>query len=121
MTENKLMGYARRSKRGGAIKLSIHNESFDHANSYKSKNGEEYTELILPIHNLRQLLDGTKEVTSIVQLVNDGNIGIVNKMGLYKAVGEVDVNRIHSSKIRDIKESGVTKKKKAPVKKKRGK
>jgi hypothetical protein len=68
--DGRLMGFARRTRRGGAIKLSIHRDSFLSANAYKSKTGDDYVELIINLSSLRQVLSGEKEVTSVVQLVN---------------------------------------------------
>ncbi len=69
--EAKLMGFVRRSRNGGAIKLSIADEAFRTAERYKSADGTEYVGMIINLNKLRTLLTGEQEVTAINQLVND--------------------------------------------------
>lgn len=67
--ESKLMGFVRRSRNGGAIKVSIADEAFRTAQRYTTADGTEYVGMIININKLRTLLTGEQEVTAISQLV----------------------------------------------------
>jgi hypothetical protein len=73
VVESRLMGYVRRSRNGGAIKLSVARDAFSHAERYKSADGTEYVGMIINLNKLRNLLTGEQEVTAINQLVDDSN------------------------------------------------
>ena len=68
--ESELIGYARKSRNGNALKLSISTTAFEEAQRYSTKNGEEFVGLILNVDHVYQLLEGEKDVTSICQLVD---------------------------------------------------
>ena len=70
MVESRLMGFVRRSRNGGAIKLSIANDAFNEADKYTSSDGTEYVGMIINLNKLRTLLTGEQEVTAINQLVD---------------------------------------------------
>jgi hypothetical protein len=69
VVETRLMGYVRRSRNGGAIKLSVARDAFSHAERYKGADGTEYVGMIINLNKLRNLLRGEQEVTAINQLV----------------------------------------------------
>ena len=69
VVESRLMGFVRRSRNGGAIKLSIANEAFSTAEKYQSSDGTEYVGMVINLNKLRNLLTGEQEVTAISQLV----------------------------------------------------
>lgn len=69
VVETRLMGYVRRSRNGGAIKLSVARDAFTNAEKYKSADGTEYVGMIINLNKLRNLLTGEQEVTAINQLV----------------------------------------------------
>ena len=69
VVESKLMGYVRRSRNGGAIKLSVARDAFTNAEKYQSADGTEYVGMIISLSKLRNLLRGEQEVTAINQLV----------------------------------------------------
>jgi len=68
-TESKLMGFVRRSRNGGALKVSVAQSAFDSAKRYKTSDGTEYVGMIINLNKLRSLLSGEQEVTSISQIV----------------------------------------------------
>ncbi len=68
VVETRLMGYVRRSRNGGAIKLSVARDAFTSAERYKSADGTEYVGMIINLNKLRNLLTGEQEVTAINQL-----------------------------------------------------
>ena len=69
MVESQLVGYVRKSRGGGALKMSIDAEAFAKAERYKSKDGREFVSLIANIDKIGQILEGDREVTSLCQLV----------------------------------------------------
>ncbi|MFW3146178.1 MAG: hypothetical protein ACMUIE_05150 [Thermoplasmatota archaeon] len=73
VVESKLMGFVRRSRNGGAIKVSIAQDAFDSAQRYRSADGTEYVGMIINLNKLRCLLTGEQEVTAVNQLVGDQN------------------------------------------------
>ena len=68
-TETKLMGFVRRSKIGGALKLSVSQNAFESAERYVTSDGTEYVGMIINLNRLRNLLNGEQEVTAISQIV----------------------------------------------------
>ena len=72
VVESKLMGFVRRSRNGGAIKLSIAQSAFDSAKRYRSADGTEYVGMIINLNKLRNLLTGEQEVTSVSQIWEAG-------------------------------------------------
>ncbi|MBN1389033.1 MAG: hypothetical protein JXA22_00140 [Candidatus Thermoplasmatota archaeon] len=69
VVESRLMGFVRRSRNGGAIKLSIARDAFSSAEKYQSSDGTEYVGMVINLNKLRSLLTGEQEVTAISQLV----------------------------------------------------
>ena len=65
--ENILLGYVRKSQRGGKIKLSINENAFKLCQTYKSSDGETWIPCEISIHALLKILNGEKYVSSIVQ------------------------------------------------------
>ncbi len=72
VVESRLMGFVRRSRNGGAIKLSIAQNAFDDARKYRSADGTEYVGMIINLNKLRCLLTGEQEVTAVNQIWEDG-------------------------------------------------
>lgn len=68
MAENELMGFARLSKNGGAVKLNISAEAFSKAQRYQSRDGKEFVSMIINLDRLSQLISGEKEVVAVVQI-----------------------------------------------------
>ncbi|MBT3357917.1 MAG: hypothetical protein HN534_01485 [Euryarchaeota archaeon] len=62
-----LIGWARRSRAGGALKLSLHTEAVTNCHSYTTADGTAYVPLIISIAALRRVLDGDQAVTTISQ------------------------------------------------------
>ena len=69
MAESQLVGYVRKSRKGGALRMSIDTEAFAKAERYKSQDGREFVSLIANIDKISQILEGDREVTSLCQLV----------------------------------------------------
>jgi len=68
--ESDLVGYARRSIAGGAIKINICATAFEKARRYMSQDGNEYVGLVVSLDKLKSVIDGERTVVSICQLVN---------------------------------------------------
>ncbi|UCG70556.1 MAG: hypothetical protein JSV09_05940 [Thermoplasmata archaeon] len=71
MVQSELIGYVRKSNGGNALKLSISAEAFDSAQRYLSQDGKEYVGLIVNIAKVQEILDDTRDVTSICQILNE--------------------------------------------------
>ena len=69
-TKSTLVGYARRSNAGGAIKLSINTTAFSDCATYVTSDGQAYVPLIIPINALQRVLNGERAVTTVTQ-IND--------------------------------------------------
>ena len=69
MAESQLIGYVRKSRNGGALKMSIDASAFEKAERYKSQDGREFVSLIANLDKIGQILEGDREVTSLCQLV----------------------------------------------------
>ena len=68
MTEAELMGYVRRSKKGGALNVSVSTDAFARAERYQTQDGKEYVGMIINLSSVQDLLEGRKEVTGISQI-----------------------------------------------------
>ena len=66
-TSTTLVGWARRSRAGGALKLSLHAEAVTNCHSYTTADGTAYVPLVISIAALRRVLDGEQAVTTISQ------------------------------------------------------
>lgn len=69
MKNSTLVGYARKSANGGAIKMSISSEAFTAAQKYASKDGKEYVNLVINLAKMQEVINGERAVTSVCQLV----------------------------------------------------
>jgi hypothetical protein len=69
-TTSNLLGYARKSKAGGALKLSIDFNAFITAKRFKGKDGREFVALVVNADNLNKVMAGEKPVTSVSQIVD---------------------------------------------------
>lgn len=70
MVQSDLVGYVRKTKSGNALKLSISAEAFDSAQRYLSQDGKEYVGLIISLAKVQEILEDTRDVTSIVQIID---------------------------------------------------
>lgn len=66
-----LVGYCRLSRNQEEVLLSILRRAFSAAESHTSKDGEEFVRLCITTSKMRELLDGAREVTSVVQHTGD--------------------------------------------------
>ena len=71
MNKSMLVGYIRKSKAGGALKLSIDAEAFKKAEQYASADGRQFVQLIVNADKVGQIISGEREVTSVCQLVDN--------------------------------------------------
>jgi hypothetical protein len=71
MVQSELIGYVRKSRSGNALKLSISAEAFDSAQRYLSQDGKEYVGLIVNTAKVQEILDDSRDVTSVCQIVNE--------------------------------------------------
>ena len=70
-TKSQLVGYVRKSKGGGALKMSIDAEAFAKAEKFSSNDGRQFVSLIANADKVGQILGGEREVTSLCQLVDN--------------------------------------------------
>tara|TARA_R110000824_G_scaffold363530_1_gene551521 strand:- start:587 stop:817 length:231 start_codon:yes stop_codon:yes gene_type:complete len=66
-----LVGYARRSNAGGAIKLSINKSAFNDCQPFHTSDGQVYIPLVLSLSALRKVIDGERSVTTVSHLLPD--------------------------------------------------
>ena len=68
MVESKLVGYLRKSQSGSALKFSIDAKAFSEAETFSTKDGREFVQLIANIPKVEEIISGDREVTSLCQL-----------------------------------------------------
>lgn len=66
---NLLVGYARRSEAGKAIKLSINTNAFGDCSTYTTSDGQTYVPLVISMSAIRKVIDGDRVVTTVCQLI----------------------------------------------------
>ncbi len=71
MVQSDLIGYVRKSRGKNALNLSISAEAFDSAQRYLSQDGKEYVGLVVNLAKVQEILDETRDVTSICQIVSE--------------------------------------------------
>lgn len=69
--ESTLVGYARLSKSGNAIRVSIDAAAFKKAETYDSNDGRKFVSLIVNTGKVQEIIAGEREVTSVVQLADN--------------------------------------------------
>jgi len=69
----RLVGYMRRSKNGGALRLNISKEEFNASDVYVCADGTEYVGLIVNFEKVVRLIEGTQEVTSVCQILPESD------------------------------------------------
>ena len=62
-----LVGWARQSQAGGALKISLHQEAIGNCHTYPTAHGTEYVPLVISIAALRRVLEGQQTVTTVSQ------------------------------------------------------
>jgi len=73
MSESVLVGYVRKSKAGGALRMSIDVSAFEKAERFQSGDGRDFVSLIANVDKVEQILSGDREVTSLCQIVDDAD------------------------------------------------
>lgn len=71
MMPSLLVGYARRSNAGGALKLSINTQAFGDCETYSTSDGQTYVPLVLSLSALRKVIEGERAVTTVSQLISE--------------------------------------------------
>jgi hypothetical protein len=71
MVQSELIGYVRKSRNGNALNLSISAEAFENAQRYLSQDGKEYVGLIVNLAKVQEILDDSRDVTSVCQILNE--------------------------------------------------
>ncbi len=67
---NLLVGYARLSNAGRAVKLSINSHAIGDCHAYVTKDGQSYIPLVISLPALRKIINGERVVTTISQLIS---------------------------------------------------
>ena len=62
-----LVGWARQSQAGGALKISLHQEAIGNCHTYPTADGTEYVPLVISIAALRRVLEGQQTITIVSQ------------------------------------------------------
>ena len=62
-----LVGWARQSQAGGALKISLHRDAIDNCHTYTTSDGTEYVPLVISNAALRRVLEGQQTVTTVSQ------------------------------------------------------
>ncbi|MDD4308258.1 MAG: hypothetical protein PHU53_05565 [Thermoplasmata archaeon] len=70
-TKSQLIGYVRKSKSGGALRMSIDAEAFSNAVKFPAKDGRQFVSLVANADKVSQILGGEREVTSLCQLIDE--------------------------------------------------
>lgn len=68
MVQSELVGYVRKSKNGNALKVNISAEAFERAKRYFSQDGKEYVQLVVSLPKVTEIIDGSRDVTSVCQI-----------------------------------------------------
>ena len=66
-----LMGYARKSKAGGAVRLSLAADSLKKAKKVEGKDGKKYLNMIINVEKLNGVMNGEREFAPVVQFKDD--------------------------------------------------
>ncbi len=66
--DSKLVGYARRSNQGGAVKISINVDAMKTCETYTTSDGQTYIPLVISMHALEKVIRGERAVTTVSQL-----------------------------------------------------
>ena len=70
MSENRLVGYARRSNTGnGEIKISINLNAMNECETYTTSDGETYVPMVISMSSLEKVINGERVVTTVFQQV----------------------------------------------------
>ena len=67
INQNRLVGYARKSDKQGAVKLSINIEAIKNCETYTTSDGETYVPLVVSLNALQKVITGERAVTTVIQ------------------------------------------------------
>ena len=68
--ESNLIGWLRKSNGGGAIKISIDKEALNAAETFETKDGKVFVQVIANLDRLSEVVSGDREVMAVNQLVD---------------------------------------------------
>ncbi len=66
-----LVGWARQSRAGGALKISLHQEAIGNCHTYTTADGTAYVPLVISMAALRRVIDGQQSVTTVSQFAEN--------------------------------------------------
>ena len=66
--DSKLVGYARRSNQGGAVKISINVDAMKDCETYTTSDGQTYIPLVISMNALEKVIRGERTVTTVSQI-----------------------------------------------------
>lgn len=66
--DSKLVGYARRSNQGGAVKISINVDAMKDCETYTTSDGQTYIPLVISMNALEKVIRGERAVTTVSQI-----------------------------------------------------
>jgi len=67
---NRLVGYARKSNAGNAVRISINATALSECEVYTTADGQRYVPLVISLAALRRVMDGERAVTTVSQVVD---------------------------------------------------
>jgi len=65
---SELVGYVRKSKNNGALKVNISVDAFNDAARYQSQDGHEYVALVVNLAKVQDIINNEREVTSVCHI-----------------------------------------------------
>ncbi|PKK86076.1 MAG: hypothetical protein CVT48_02710 [Thermoplasmata archaeon HGW-Thermoplasmata-1] len=66
----KLVGYARSTKSGNAVRISIEENAFGEAKKYETKDGKRYAGFIINLERLKAAMNGERGYAEISELID---------------------------------------------------
>lgn len=71
MVQSELLGYLRLNETRTTLIITVSAEAFENAERHLAQDGTEYVTLVSAAGKVREILDGTRDVTSICQVTGD--------------------------------------------------
>lgn len=71
MAQSIVVGYVRKSRNGKGLKVNVSKEAFERAQTYQTKNGEEYVALVINLEKLMDLISGERDFVTLNQIINE--------------------------------------------------
>lgn len=78
---NMLVGYIRKDKTNSiSLRLSIDKEAFNKAATFESRDGRNFVTLICNADKVKQIIEGSREVTSLCQILEEEKLVATRKL-----------------------------------------